>query len=64
MFGTDFKLEHLLNTIIEKKPKQIVIGTHHYVQLAESDILDQADPDDLDSVDLIAPAGAAVSTIL
>ncbi len=60
MFGKDFKLEVLLNTILEVKPASIAIGTHHYVQLAESDILQQTDPEGLDSVKLIMPAGAAV----
>ncbi len=39
---------------------QIALGTHHYVQLAESDILRQSDPEEFDSVEMIVPAGAAV----
>jgi len=37
-----------------------VLGTHHYVQLAESEILLEANPEDLDAVEFILPAGAAV----
>ncbi|TRY63736.1 hypothetical protein TCAL_04290 [Tigriopus californicus] len=60
MFGPDFQLEHLLNTIVSAKPKSITIGTHHYVQLAESELLANANPEDLASLEYIAPAGAAV----
>ena len=60
MFGKDFTLEHLLRAFKEAKPKQATIGTHHYVQLAESKILADADPEDLKALELIAPAGAAV----
>ncbi|XP_059093403.1 luciferin 4-monooxygenase-like isoform X1 [Tigriopus californicus] len=60
MFGPDFKLEHLLNAIISAKPKSITIGTHHYVQLAESELLANTNPEDLASLEYIAPAGAAV----
>ena len=60
MFGKGFQLEVLLNTITEVKPTSIALGTHHYVQLAESDILQQTDPEELKSVKLMLPAGAAV----
>ena len=60
MFGKNFTLDILLNTILEAKPTTIALGTHHYVQLAESDILAKANPADLASVKFLAPAGAAV----
>ena len=84
MFGTGFKLGHLFDTIVMKKPKQvrhrtasirirtkdrkltlpslleIALGTHHYVQIAESEMLKKANPDDFDSLQWILPAGAAV----
>lgn len=60
MYGPNFQLEHLLNTIITAKPKSITVGTHHYVQLAESELLANANPEDLASLEYIAPAGAAV----
>ncbi len=77
-FGTGLKLEHILNTIVEKRPKtvgalnpikksfgndgllQAALGTHHYVQLAESDILAKTNPEDLSSLEMVLPAGAAV----
>lgn len=60
MFGKGFKLSILLDTIVEVKPSTIALGTHHYVQMAESDVLQQVDPQDLESVKLLMPAGAAV----
>ena len=60
MFGNGFKLDMLVKTIKKEKPKQISIGTHHYVQLAETNILDDMDPKDLDSIQLVVPTGAAV----
>ena len=45
MFGPDFTLKILLDTIIEAKPATIALGSHHYVQLAESSILDDVDPE-------------------
>lgn len=60
MFGKGFSLQTLLNTLTEIKPSAVAMGTHHYVQLAESDELQLVDPEDLESVKLLLPAGAAV----
>ena len=60
MFGKEFTLNILLDTIREVKPATVALGAHHYVQMAESDILQQIDPEDLDSVKLLFPAGSAV----
>ena len=60
LFGSGFSLQKVLDTIIEARPRVVVLGTHHYVQLAESDILQEARPEDLDAVEFILPAGAAV----
>ena len=60
MFGPGFSLDRVLSAIIEVKPHAVGLGSHHYVQLAESEILKLADPADLDSVKTILPAGAAV----
>lgn len=60
MFGADFTLDVLLNTIIEVRPATVALGAHHYVQLAESNILANANPADLDSVNMLFPAGSAV----
>ena len=50
----------MVNVIKEVKPSTVALGAHHYVQLAESDILDQVDPNDLDSIKKLAPTGSAV----
>jgi len=60
MFGPDFTLKILLDTIVEAQPGTVALGSHHYVQLAESDILDKVDPESLDSVTTLFPAGSAV----
>ena len=60
MFGSNFTLDVLVKVIKEVKPKTVNLGAHHYVQLAESEILDQIDPNDLDSIKLLSPAGSAV----
>jgi len=60
MFGDGFKLEHLFRTILEQKPRQVTLGTHHYVELAESRMLAEADEEALGSLELLTPAGAAV----
>ena len=60
MFGKSFQLQHLINTIVNVKPSTVALGTHHYVQMAESDALDCVDPEELKSVVLLFPAGAAV----
>lgn len=38
----------------------MALGTHHYVQISESEMLKNANPDDFDSLEWILPAGAAV----
>jgi len=60
MFGSNFTLKLLIDVIREVKPSTVGLGAHHYVQLAESDVLGQVEPDDLDSVKLLFPAGSAV----
>ena len=60
MFGKSFTLDHLIQTIIDVQPSSVGLGTHHYVQLAESDALAKVDPAKLASVKLLFPAGAAV----
>lgn len=60
MFGAQFSLDILLNTIIEVKPSTVALGAHHYVQLAESEILATANSADLESVNMLFPAGSAV----
>ena len=49
-----------MDVILDVKPSNVDLGAHHYVQLAESDVLDQVDPENLDSVKLLSPAGSAV----
>ena len=60
MFGVEFTLNLLMDVILDVKPSTVGLGAHHYVQLAESDVLDQVDPENLDSVKLLFPAGSAV----
>ena len=60
MFGQNFSLDLLVNVIKEVKPSCVSLGAHYYVQLAESELLDQVDPKDLDSIKLLCPAGSAV----
>ena len=60
MFGPGFTLDTLVDTIVKVKPVTITVGTHHYVQLAESDAMDSRDPEDFESVKLLLPTGAAV----
>ena len=60
MFGQKFSLDLLVKVIKEVKPSSVCLGAHYYVQLAESELLDQVDPNDLDSIKLLLPAGSAV----
>ena len=60
MFGEGFKLQHIIEAIYESQCATISVGTHHYVQLSESDVLKNADPKKLESIELLFPAGAAV----
>ncbi len=41
LFGPGFSLEKVLATIVKVKPHTVALGSHHYVQLAESEILKQ-----------------------
>ena len=41
MFGSNFTLKLLVDVIREVKPSSVGLGAHHYVQLAESDVLEQ-----------------------
>ena len=41
MFGSNFTLKLLIDVIREVKPSTVGLGAHHYVQLAESDVLGQ-----------------------
>ena len=45
MFGVEFTLNLLMDVILDVKPSNVSLGAHHYVQLAESDVLDQVDPE-------------------
>lgn len=60
MFGRSFTLDHLVKAILEAQPRTITIGSHHYVHLAESDVLDSVDPEGLACVRVIVPTGASV----
>ena len=60
MFGPKFTMDMLVGTIARVRPSTVALGTHHYVQMAESNILDNRDPSDFDSVKALFPAGAAV----
>ena len=60
MFGPNFSLDTLLQTIIDVQPTTVAMGAHHYVQLAESDLLESADETQLSSVKMIVPSGSAV----
>lgn len=50
-------MEKLVAAIVEHQPKQLTIGSHHYVSLAESDVLTTIDRGDLASVEMIVPTG-------
>ncbi len=41
LFGPGFSLEKVLATIVKVKPYAVALGSHHYVQLAESEVLKQ-----------------------
>ena len=60
MFGPNFHLGILVDTIIEVKPSSVALGAHHYVQLSNCQILEQVDPMDLDSIKMFIPVGSAV----
>ena len=60
MFGKTFTMDHLVKTIVMYKPSSVTIGTHHYVQMAESNFLQGIKPEKLKSVKLLLPVGAAV----
>ena len=64
MFGSTFTIKLLLDVLREVKPNSADLGAHHYVQLAESDILEQVDPADLDTIQFLCPAGSAVPSSL
>ena len=64
MFGPTFTIKLLLDVLREVKPNSADLGAHHYVQLAESDILEQVDPADLDTIQFLCPAGSAVPSSL
>ena len=55
MLGKGMTLKHLTETIVKARPKQVTLGTHHYIQLAESDLLTKYSPDQLDSLEYILP---------
>ena len=46
--------------IKQVKPRTIGLLVHYYVQLAESDVLEQLDSNDLNSVKFLYPSGSAV----
>ncbi len=60
MCGPTFTLEKFLETITTVMPTNLTMGTHHFVQLAESDMLANTDTELLSSVRSIVPTGAAV----
>ena len=59
MFGQGFSLSLLIETIKEVQPQTVILGTHHYLQLSESALLQQTDPKNVESVKLMIPVGAA-----
>ena len=64
MFGSTDTLKLLVDVLQEVKPNSVNLGVHHYAQLAESDILEQVDPADLDTIQFLCPAGSAVPSSL
>ena len=64
MFGSTDTLKLLVDVLQEVKPNSVNLGVHHYAQLAESDILEQVDPNGLDSVQYLCPVGSAVPSSL
>ena len=53
-------MDMLVNTIVKVRPSAVAIGSHHYVQMAESDILERNNAADFESVKILMPTGAAV----
>ena len=49
MVGPNFTLMTALNAIKDAKPKNVILGTHHYVQLSESEELKGYKTEDLSS---------------
>ncbi len=63
MVGPTFTLDLLIDTMIELKPFNVLIGTHYFVQLGEYDRFIELDTKLLESVKWAVPAGAAVPRV-
>ena len=63
MFGEGITLKMILDAMAQSKNKSVSIGTHHYVQLSESKELEEYPSEELDQVEMLIPAGAAVPEI-
>ena len=61
MNGPEFTIQKLLEVTKIEQPKSLVIGSHHYVQIAEMDLnITGLRKQDLSSVFSIMPVGTSV----
>ena len=61
MNGPEFSIQKLLEAIKREQPKHLAIGSHHYVQIAETDLnITGLREQDLSSVFSILPVGTSV----
>ena len=60
MFGQGSTFELFLTTAKRVQPRSMTMGSHHYVQLCQSPLLELINPEDFKSVKIIFPAGASV----
>ena len=64
MNGPEFSLQKLLEAIKNEKPKALIIGSHHYVQMSEMDFsLTGLDTRDMSSILSAMPVGTNVPDI-
>lgn len=60
IFDKRFNLDLAIQTIVETQCSTLILLYHHYVQLSDAKEILDAKADDLGSVELVMPAGAAV----
>ena len=61
MNGPEFTIQKLLEATKKEQPKSLVIGSHHYVQIAEMDLnTTGVQSQDLSSVFWVMPVGTSV----
>ena len=64
MNSETFSIKKLFQMVKEERPMVLILGTHHYVQMSETNVEDVGiRSNDLDSVLLFSPVGASVPIV-